>query len=57
MKTLKIILIVVLVVAIAVFTGTWIFQILSTVFHGLGNGLDFLARIFNLFGWNNGMLR
>ena len=56
MKSLKAILIILIVVAIAVFTGTWLFDILGWLANFAGEGFYFLSDIFNLFGWNNGIL-
>lgn len=63
MKKLLILLAVVIVIALAVFTGTWVFDILSLVFsffvkmlNYVVTALKWLAEIFNFFGWNNGIL-
>lgn len=53
---MKGILIVLLIITIAVFTGTWLFEILSWLFELGANGFEFLSDVFNLFGWNNGIL-
>ena len=53
MKTL---LIALFIAGIAVFTGTWLFEILSWLFELGANGFEFLSDVFNLFGWNNGIL-
>ena len=49
-------LIVLVIIAVALFTGTWIFGGLEWIFNGLSIGCNFLERIFNLFGWNKGIL-
>ena len=61
-KILIITLILVVVLALAVFTGSWIFNILSVIFDFvskffgfISKGLLWLADIFNIFGWNNGI--
>ena len=63
MKTMLIILLIIVIVAIAVFTGSWIFEIVAFIFRFIGKvsgifekGFDWLAAIFNIFGWNNGMI-
>ena len=56
MKTLKVILIILVVVAIAVFTGTWLFDIFAWVLNLGASGFRLLGDIFNIFGWNNGIL-
>lgn len=63
MKKLLILLAVVIIFALAVFTGTWVFDILSWIFKffirilsGCATGLNWLANIFNFFGWNKGIL-
>ena len=53
---MKTILMIMLVIAIAVFTGTWIFDGLSWLFSGISSLFSFLSGIFNLFGWKGGML-
>lgn len=53
---MKAFLITLIIIAIAVFTGTWIFDACSWVFDILSNAFKFLAKIFNLFGWNGGVL-
>lgn len=53
---MKTILIILIVVAIAVFTGTWLFDILGWLADFAGEGFYFLSDVFNLFGWNNGIL-
>lgn len=53
---MKGILITLIVVAIAIFTGTWLFDILSWLFNIGAKGFEFLSDVFNLFGWNNGIL-
>ena len=63
MKQLLIILAIVIVVALVVFTGTWILDILAWVFGLfekfmglLASGCQWLSQIFNIFGWNNGLM-
>ena len=53
---MKPILIILVIVVVALFTGTWIFGSLEWVFNNLGSVCNFLKRIFNLFGWNKGIL-
>ena len=53
---MKTILIILLVVAVAVFTGTWLFDILAWMFDAGASVFRFFADVFNLFGWNNGIL-
>lgn len=53
---MKTVLIILLVVAIAIFTGTWLFDILSWLFDLGAASFEFLGDVFNLFGWNNGIL-
>lgn len=56
MKTLMSILIIVAIIALAVFTGSWIFDIIAWLFEISAKGLRFLSEVFNFFGWNNGIL-
>lgn len=56
MKQLFILLIVLAIVAIAVFSGSWIFDFIATVFNLIAKGFQWLSKIFNWFGWNKGML-
>lgn len=56
MKAMKTILIVLAIIAIAVFTGTWLFDIIAWVFDLGASAFRFLGDIFNLFGWNNGII-
>lgn len=53
---MKALLITLLVLAIAIFTGTWIFDALDWLFNALSNICEFLSKIFNFFGWNGGIL-
>lgn len=53
---MKTFLIVLIILSVAIFTGTWIFDGLAWVFNALANGLEFLSKAFNLFGWNGGIL-
>ena len=53
---MKTILIILIILAIAIFTGTWIFDGLSWIFNAIANGFEFLSKAFNLFGWNGGLL-
>ena len=52
---MKSILIILAIVVVALFTGTWIFGGLEWLFNGLATGCNFLEQIFNLFGWNKGI--
>lgn len=56
MKWLFVILIAVMIIAIAVFTGSWIFDILATLFNFIVKAFQWLSEMFNFFGWNNGIL-
>lgn len=56
MKQLMPILIIVGVIALAVFTGSWILDILAWILETGAKGLRFLSEVFNFFGWNNGIL-
>lgn len=56
MRKLFILLIVVGIIALAVFTGSWILDVLSSVFNFIGYCFEWLAKIFNWFGWNKGIL-
>ena len=63
MKTLLMILLIVSIIAVAVFTGSWIFDIVAFIFRFIekffgicAKGSDWLAAIFNIFGWNNGLI-
>ena len=53
---MKGLIIVLLIFVVAVFTGTWIFGGLEWIFNGLGSICSFLSDIFDLFGWNAGIL-
>lgn len=52
MKTL---LIFIIIIAVAVLTGSWIFDILDGIFGFLSSSCGFLSKVFNFFGWNNGI--
>ena len=52
---MKAILIFLGIVAVAIFTGTWIFDAAAWVSDWVGYGLRFLGRFFNFFGWNTGI--
>lgn len=56
MKGLKIFLIVLFIIAVAVFTGTWIFGSLGWLFTVIGKFWYLLEKVFNLFGWNGGIV-
>lgn len=53
---MKATLIMLAIILVAVFTGTWIFGGLSWLFNAIANVFSFLAKIFDLFGWSSGML-
>ena len=53
---MKTFLIVLIILSVAIFTGTWIFDGLAWLFNALASGLEFLSKAFNLFGWNGGIL-
>ena len=53
---MKVFLIFLLVVAIAIFTGTWIFGGLAWLFEAGANIFVTLEKVFDLFGWNAGLL-
>lgn len=52
---MKGILIILAVIIIALFTGTWIFGGLEWLFNLFGNVFGFLSKIFNVFGWSSGV--
>lgn len=51
------------IIALVIFTGTWVFNV-SSWFFGFGekilgllaSGTQWLAKIFNWFGWNKGIV-
>lgn len=53
---MKTTLIILAIVVVALFTGTWIFGGLESLFNGIAGIFGFLKKIFNLFGWNSGVL-
>lgn len=53
---MKLFSIIAIVLVIAVFTGTWIFGLSGDIFYFISKAFRFLEKIFNFFGWNNGML-
>ena len=53
---MKGILIMLAIILVAVFTGTWIFGGLAWVFDVIANIFSFLAELFNLFGWSSGII-
>lgn len=56
MKFLKFLIIVLLIVVVALFTGTWLFDALAWFFEFLFvKPLRWLSGIFNFFGWNAGV--
>lgn len=57
MKNLKWLLIIIIIIAAAVFTGTWIFEILSHCFNFISKGFDLAAKAFRLFGWQGGIFK
>ena len=52
----KLILIVLLIIVIAVCTGTWIFGFSADIFNIFVKLFRWLEKTFDFFGWNNGML-
>lgn len=52
----KIFLITLIVVIVAVFTGTWVFGLLGDLTNIVLNFWRFMEKTFNFFGWNKGML-
>ena len=63
MKTLWIILAIVALVALALCSGSWVFEFMAIIGEFLVKGIDFcvkgckfMAKIFNVFGWNKGLL-
>lgn len=56
MKGLWTLLGIIAIVAVAVFTGSWIFDIIATCFTYIAKAFRFLSEIFDFFGWNNGIL-
>lgn len=53
---MKKLIIILLIIGIAVFTGTWIFDGMAWLFDLIASGLKWMSKIFNLFGWNRGIL-
>ncbi len=53
---MKWILIGLLILTIAIFTGTWIFGGLAWIFNIAAKFFEILQKAFNLFGWNDGLL-
>ena len=53
---MKALLIALVVVAIVIFTGTWLLDIFAWLCEISVGGLRFLSDVLNLFGWNNGIL-
>jgi hypothetical protein len=49
---MKKLLIILLVVCLIVFFGTWPLSILATIFNFIGKGFSWLASALNVFGWN-----
>lgn len=56
MKLLKFLIIALIIVVIALFTGTWLFDAIAWVFNGIGWCFSQLSGIFNFFGWNAGII-
>lgn len=53
---MKGILIILAIILVAVFTGTWIFGGLAWFFEAISNIFSFLSETFNLFGWGSGII-
>ena len=53
---MKGILIMLAIILVALFTGTWIFGGIAWGFDAISNVFTFLAEIFNLFGWSTGVI-
>ena len=53
---MKTFLIILCVIAVAIFTGSWIFDIFAWAFGALQWICSFMAKVFNIFGWNNGII-
>lgn len=53
---MKGVLIMLAIILVAVFTGTWIFGGLAWLFDAISNIFSFLAELFNLFGWSSGII-
>ena len=49
-------LIILCIIVIAVFTGTWIFGGAAWICNLFASGFKFLENVFNFFGWNAGIL-
>ncbi|MBR2970046.1 MAG: hypothetical protein IKC49_03225 [Clostridia bacterium] len=53
---MKQIIILALIILVAIFTGSWIFDALAWLFNMLSQGMGWLSGVFNFFGWNNGVI-
>ncbi len=53
---MKVLLIIIGIVLIAIFTGTWIFNGGAWIFDLFAKGFKFMAKIFDFFGWNKGIV-
>ena len=49
-------LIILSIIVIAIFTGTWIFGGAAWLLNFLAGIFEFLEKVFNFFGWNNGLI-
>jgi len=49
---MKSILLIILLIGLVVFFGTWPLSILGTIFRYIGTALTWLASALNIFGWN-----
>ncbi len=53
---MKYLLICLVVIIVAILTGTWIFDGASWLFNAIANIFSFMSNIFNFFGWNRGII-
>ena len=53
---MKLFLIVLGIIVIALFTGTWVFGGLEWFFGFMESCCGYMEKFFNLFGWNKGIL-
>jgi len=56
MNKLITIIAILLIFAIAVFTGTWIFNGFAFVFEMIAKGFRLLSKAFDFFGWSGGIV-
>ncbi len=49
---MKKIFLLILIIVLVIFFGTWPLSILGKIFAWIGKAMEYLAKVLNFFGWN-----